>query len=92
MNAKKIIKLAQELIELVQSTMVSSLKIIVVRRSDFHLTHSFEAYKHIQPDLGANGEDLRAYIYSAFKMTHKKASTTGFEKNASRKPTVCFFG
>ena len=49
-------QLAVELVELMQST------IIVFSRPDFYLKNWFEAYKQVQPDFGANEEDMKAYI------------------------------
>lgn len=60
-------QLAEELVELVQSTMISCVKIIVFSRPDFYLKNWFEAYKQAQPDLGANEEDLKSYIDSRFQ-------------------------
>ena len=54
--------LAQDLLSLMQNTMGVSVKIVIFSRHDLHLEECLRLYNQIQPDLGENTEDLRAYI------------------------------
>jgi hypothetical protein len=54
--------LTKDLLSLMQNTMGVSVKIVIFSRHDLHLEKCLKHYNQIQPDLGENTEDLRAYI------------------------------
>jgi hypothetical protein len=59
-------QLAKDLLYLVENKGLAPVKVIVFSRQEYNLEKCFRPYKHIEPDLGANEEDLKAYIYSLF--------------------------
>jgi hypothetical protein len=54
--------LAKDPLSLMQNTMGVSVKIVIFSRHDLHLEKCLKHYNQLQPDLGENMEDLRAYI------------------------------
>ena len=59
-------QLAQDLRDFVQQNSTSAVKIIILSRHEYLLEECFKPYRRIQPDLGANEIDLKAYIESLF--------------------------
>lgn len=59
-------QLAQDLLGLVENEGFPPIKVIVFSRLEYNLEECFRPYKKIEPDLGANEEDLKSYIYSLF--------------------------
>jgi hypothetical protein len=58
-------QLAKDLLDLVENKGLALVKVIVFSRQEYNLEECFRPYKHIEPDLGANEEDLKAYIRHA---------------------------
>ncbi|KAH0563355.1 hypothetical protein GP486_002074 [Trichoglossum hirsutum] len=67
-------QLAQDLRDLVENKGLPPVKVIVFSRHEYNLEECFRPYKQIEPDLGANEEDLKAYIYSLFPDDSQKKS------------------
>ena len=64
--------LAQELRDLVENKGLPTVKVIVFSRTEYKIVQRLGGYKQIEPDQGANEEDLKAYIRSLFPKTDDK--------------------
>ena len=56
------LELAHHLLDLVRETVGSFVKVVVFSRPDYVLEQNLTSFKLIQPDHGANAQDLSAYI------------------------------
>ncbi|KAK1754050.1 ankyrin repeat-containing domain protein [Echria macrotheca] len=59
-------QLAKELRDLVENKGLPPVKVIVFSRNEYKIEQHLGEYKQIEPDQGANEEDLKAYIQSRF--------------------------
>jgi hypothetical protein len=73
-------QLAQDLRDFVENKGLPPVKVIVFSRHEYNLQECFRSYQ-IEPDLGANEEDLKAYISSLFPDDSKKESVNAEIRN-----------
>jgi len=67
-------QLAQELRDLVDNAGLPTVKVIVFSRTEYSIEQHLGGFKQVEPDQGANEQDLKAYIRSLFPDTKDKKS------------------